>query len=262
MMAANRELMDAAIRHQVALQRYSAGEVRAALEMLRQAENQTITRLQGLDPDRFQTQRMQALIRAINVARANVIDEMARRSQGELFRLAVQEQQWNAETMQRVVPIRIDYATVALEELRHLVTDQPFSGGANAARTLQQWWDTVKQADQVRILDAIQMGSIQGEDVPSITRRVMEASRLTRRNAETAVRTAINHVTNSTRDEFLAANGDIVKVGRWISTLDGRTTFICMSRDGHFFPIGNTEQADVPSPRLQPPTARPPAHPG
>jgi len=62
---------------------------------------------------------------------------------------------------------------------------------------------------------------------------------------ERTVRTTINHIANSSRDETYRSNG--VKKVMWRSTLDGRTSKICASRDGKIYPADSG--------------ARPPAHP-
>jgi hypothetical protein len=81
-----------------------------------------------------------------------------------------------------------------------------------------------------------------------------------RRHAETIVRTAANHISNAARDQVWQANSDIVRGVRWTSTLDGRTSLTCQSRDGHVAPIGDKPLAPGEV-RLSPPDARPPAHP-
>jgi len=120
----------------------------------------------------------------------------------------------------------------------------------------------VAVADQRRIVEAIQLGLVQGEGVPLISGRVVKALGFTRRNAEAVVRTAVNHASNVSRDAFFQANAAVAQALRWTSTLDGRTSTICRARDGHYAPVIPTaDLKTIPQPWLVPPTARPPAHP-
>ncbi len=123
--------------------------------------------------------------------------------------------------------------------------------------------------DVENITNAIKLGVINGESINTIVSRVVGsrdndfdngALAITRRNLDTIVRTAINHATNSAREEIWKENEDIIDGLRWTSTLDGRTSAICRSRDGHIAPVGNKE-VPVGSKKLNPVDARPPAHP-
>jgi uncharacterized protein with gpF-like domain len=52
------------------------------------------------------------------------------------------------------------------------------------------------------------------------------------------VRTALNHTSNVARAKLYDDNSDIVPYYEWVSTLDGRTSPICRSRDGKVYKIG------------------------
>jgi len=260
-MSANKALYDDSLRHAIALRRYSTGEVKQVLKLLGRSEDELMAKLVKLDPARFSTKRQQALLADIQAARVEAVRELGRRSGKEMTKLAKVEQDFNITSLKRSIPASLEYARVSTDVLRELVTTRPFAGGTNAARTLGQWWEGVARADQQRITDAIQLGVTQGEDIPSITRRVMQATDMTRNNAEAVTRTAVNHVSNGVRERVMDANSDIVAYETWVSTLDGRTTLICASRDGHNTPIGDRKQSDIPTPHLEPAGARPPAHP-
>ncbi len=48
----------------------------------------------------------------------------------------------------------------------------------------------------------------------------------------------MNHISSQAREITFAGNEDIIKGVQWVSTLDARTTEICMSLDGQVFSIG------------------------
>lgn len=152
--------------------------------------------------------------------------------------------------------------------VRAAVFGKPFLG-----RTQEQWLKDLDFADQRRLEAAVRQGWLEGESVEDIVRRVRgtrlargadAATEVSRRSARTVVRTAVRHWSTETRETIWRENSDIVSVLAWVSVLDGRTSRICASRDGHVAPAPGV--AELPSeysnvPRLDPPGARPPAHP-
>jgi len=53
---------------------------------------------------------------------------------------------------------------------------------------------------------------------------------------EATVKTALSHTANVARESVYKANEDVIKGVQWVSTLDGRTSAICMARDGIVYP--------------------------
>lgn len=58
------------------------------------------------------------------------------------------------------------------------------------------------------------------------------------RNTDTVIRTATQHVANTSRAALWDANADIVEGYRIVATLDGRTSTICRSLDGREYKLG------------------------
>ncbi len=263
-MSANDDLFDATLRHQIGLRRLASSEVKAILALLEKSDGELTRQIErrlrkSLAP--ISTHRLKLILKDVRVLRGEVFKAMRSRSRSGLTDIAGAEQDFAKRTMEAIVPVEINFATVSAERLRAAVTTEPFAGGANAARTLQQWWGRTQAADQARIMGAIQLGSIQGETVDQMVSRVRVGTGMTRANAEAVVRTGINHVSNSAREKFFDANADVIQALRWTATLDGRTSAICRARDGHFTSTSSKITPDVPQPRLKPPGARPPAHP-
>jgi len=94
-------------------------------------------------------------------------------------------------------------------------------------------------------------GTIDGVQVPGI----MDTAR---RNAQTLARTAINKFTNEARIESFAANDDIIKAIEQISTLDNRTSEICIAYDGQVW--ANTPGHEPIPPSTLPFNGGPPRH--
>ena len=262
MATANQEFFDAQIRHAIGIRRFAAGELKTILAMLDKSNIEIAAKLNlRLRPGDFTSQRFLNLMRDIRIARKSVMLAMKTANQAGLIDFAKAEQGFTKGIIEATVPIQFEFAVVSADTLRSIVVSEPFSGGANAARTLGQWWEKTAGADQARILEGIQQGMIQSETVPQMVNRFRAGTQLTRRNAEAVVRTAVNHVSNGSREAFFQANSQVAQILRWSAMLDGRTTAVCRGRDGHFTSVTGTSPATVPTPRLVPPTARPPAHP-
>ncbi len=277
MATANKEYFDAQLRHQIGVRRYTAGEVRRMLELIGKADKELATKLRkrlqafGDGPIDLQSARWKALAKDIREARQALWKQANQQSLESGIAFSDVEVDFEQRMIQAALPIEVNLAAVNLAQLHASIKNNPFAGGSNAARNLAQWWAGVSLADQQRILEALQMGVIQGESVQSLVRRVIGTKRnqfadgvlaTSRRNAEAIVRTFTNFVSNTAREEVWKANNDIIQALRWNSTLDGRTSAVCRGRDGHFAPVpGETLPPGKFTPRLQPPTARPPAHP-
>lgn len=266
---ANEILFDSSLRHQIGIRRFAAGEAKEAVRLLEISNtellNQLRERLKRFEgrPADFTSKRFRALSEDIRSLRREMIKEQKRFMRRDLKELAIIEQDFELRMMQAAIPIEIEFAVVSPQTLRSLVTTKPFSGGAHAARTLDQWYSGILAADQKRILEAVQLGMIQGESTDDIMRRIGSKNvlGLTKNNVEAVVRTAVNHISNAAREELWQANDDIIDFLRWNATLDGRTTRICSARDTKLDRVNPDAVLPAGAEILEPPKARPPAHP-
>lgn len=269
MATANEIIQDGALRHAIDVQRYTRGEARRILSLLEASDAELIRtlerRLGALPvPVDFRSARLLSLRADIQRARTAVMARLQGQLATDLQGFAAVEAADAKALLEFAIPIEYQFAGVSMEQLRSVVTEQPFQG-----RNLGNWWKRLQTADQDRIMDQIQLGYSQGESVPNMMRRIRgtRAARYrdgvlatSRRNTETIVRTAVNHVSNAARESVWDANADAIDGLRWVSTLDGRTTLICMRRDGQVAPVGGKPLPADAIP-LIPEGARPPAHP-
>jgi SPP1 gp7 family putative phage head morphogenesis protein len=77
-----------------------------------------------------------------------------------------------------------------------------------------------------------------GEPIPTLAKRLQTASKVSKRQATTVVRTAVNHVVTNAREETYKENSDVIKGVQFVATLDERTSYICIALDGRVFDIG------------------------
>lgn len=262
-MAAQEEYYHAQIRHAVHLRNVSSMERKKILRTLTLANRELTKKLNNrLVPGMsLQSKRWHALRKDIVQARSQLWRSIRTGNRADMIELAKAEQEFAQHLLASNVPVQLNFATAGVPQLTALVTSQPFAGGANAARTLGQWWAGVEAADQARIMESLQLGLLQGESVPKMVSRVRAGVDMSVHNATTVVRTAANHATSVSRNAFFKENADVVSIEQWVSTLDGRTTAVCRARDGAYSHIDGVTTEGVPEPRLDPPGATPPAHP-
>lgn len=272
---ANTKYFDAALRHAIAVRQFTSGEVKRMIKMLEKADQELSFKLRRKlaslagKPANFTTLRWKALIADIKDARKVALGSLSKELKPVLRDLGKIEIDFEQRIVEASLPIEVEFAAVSMERFNSRVFKKPFSGGTASVRSLNQWFDGLRQVDQNRLIEALQMGMIQGESVDDMMRRVAGTRSkgfsdgvlaLTRLNAETVVRTAVNHVSNSARELFWDSNKDVIPFLRWTSTLDGRTSAVCRGRDGRVTSIGDEPIPDG-EPKLVPAEARPPAHP-
>lgn len=119
--------------------------------------------------------------------------------------------------------------------------------------TFGQWFDKLQETMRFDIDRAIKTGVSLGETNDQIARRILgaggekgsEVMPRGRRDAMSITRTAVQTIANEARLATYLENADVIKAVQWVSTLDSRTTLICMARSGKtwtipgFQPIGH-----------------------
>jgi len=269
MASVNERLLDFQVAQQIKWIRYGNREATEALKILNRVDAQLKEALLGVDLEnlRFTEARAVALkaqvaelINATHARLAPVISESAREA-------TVVAAEAEAAAFARTLPAGLDVTTPNLGVLQTAATLKPFNGAV-----LGDWVNQLRENDLKRTWTTILDGITSGTTTDDIIRTLVGSRSLgykdgvrevTRRGTEALVRTSINHATNTGRQMVWEANSDIIKGVRWVATLDTRTTPICQQRDGRVGPVTLDPNWKVPdgSLPLDPPMARPPAHP-
>lgn len=244
----NEELLDAMVRHQTYLLRYS-GHIRNRINnLLLGTEADLAEKIR----DRLRTysglrtpvewERLQRLQKQLTTIRMGAWDKAQEFLEKEMVQLAYHEPAFLSSTVQAVLPVVIETTMPSTRMLRAIALSRPFDG-----RILKDWAATMAADDIRRIHSAIQVGMVAGETNETIARRVVGTRALKgsdgvteigRRQVNSIVRTAVMHVANSSRNEFFSENADIVTEEYFVATLDARTTPQCAANDGKRFPLG------------------------
>ena len=250
-MTAAEDILNGNVRHQVYLQRYSTQVVNRIIAILNRLDTRIVTRLQRSDLTDLTQRRLDDLLEAIRTINVEAHRQVAKELRGELREFAQYEAGFQSRLVTGAVPVDVDFITPSAQQLYAAVNARPFQG-----RILREWFRDLEANSFRRLRDTIRMGFIEGRTTAEIVRDIRGTRAngfrdgiqgISRRGAETAVRTAINHTATVARNETYKENKDLIKGVKWVSTLDGRTSAICRSLDGQVFKVDKGP--------------RPPAHP-
>lgn len=244
----NEMLRDALLRHQIYLTRYSGSVRNRIIELLDATEDalHELIMRRALTASGLNTpkdwQRLKDLQDRIVKLRGAAWDSAADLLAQEMLGLAQQEAAFFLQINAAIMPVVIDFQVPTARQLRGIVNSRPFEG-----RVLREWAQHMKREDLRRIHSAIQVGMTAGETNQQITRRVLGTqvargrdgvTQLTRHQVHSITRTAVQHIANNVRKDFIQANADLYTHEQFLATLDNRTTPVCRANDRKVFPIG------------------------
>ena len=130
--------------------------------------------------------------------------------------------------------------------------------------TMAQWFAKLNEQTRFDIERAVKLGVSLGETNAQIAKRIVgngsdkgpEPIAKTRRDAMAITRTAVQTVSNDARMATYDENADLIKGLQWVSTLDSRTSDICIARAGKVWTFPDME----PEGHRIPWNGGPPAH--
>lgn len=253
-MATHPNLTDAALRHQVYLERLKTGQIREFLLVFKESDAAIRLALQAAGVDLLTDMspvELERLVKDLSLKQGELFSAVIDKWMAQLPDLAEYEAQHevralrseaNAATRQQ---LKIPSAKkVATESLRRPV--QAF--GKRVEDVAADWSKSAID----RTNGAIRVGYAQGKTVPQVISQLLGTKALkykdgsqeiSKRTAATVVRTGIQEVANTARQVVYEENDDLVVGYIWVSTLDQRTSTICRSLDGQRFKLG---QGPVP----------------
>ena len=253
-------LADRITAHQITLERLKAGERDQIVAMLRDLEKALVAELTKIDPtgpaSRYHAARLAKLL---EFAKATIRDAYrgVRDTHAESMRgLGSLESDFTRQAVNGVIGVDLMTVTLSAETLKTLASDTLIMRAPSA-----EWWSRQAGDTLQRFSDHMREGILRGEPTTELVRRVrgrrenffadgiMQTSY---RNAEALVRTSVQTVANESRLETYAANGDVMNGIQWVSTLDTRTTKICIALDGKVWdrnlkPVGHSHKFPGPT---------------
>jgi SPP1 gp7 family putative phage head morphogenesis protein len=251
-MTANRELQDSAIRHQVYLVRVESLVARKMLGLLNKVDADMVARI-AREPETPSGARLKRMLDRIREIQDGLRKQMKPELVSEMSAVGVTSANSALTAFQTVTGLTFESISPAL--IRAAATTRPFAGPHLKWATTGEHVDEAFRRKIQRVDAEIRMAVVEGQSIGQIVQRIRGTKALqfkdgvlevSRREAETIARTAVNHISSRAREMFYEETG--VAVGnRWLAILDSRTCLICSSRDGKQYGFGKGP--------------RPPAHP-
>jgi SPP1 gp7 family putative phage head morphogenesis protein len=110
------------------------------------------------------------------------------------------------------------------------------------------WWKGQENRYSTIFNQQMKLGLAQNETIGQLTTRFRQnVANISSQKAKSLVRTSVIEFSNTAKMETYRANDDVVAGIQWLSTLDNRTTVICIGLDGLIWdldlkPIGHSEE--------------------
>ena len=250
MATANEKLQTAAIDHSFDGIRYQNQVVYKVIALLNRTDKdlfiQLTAALQQLPVSQFSVERLDSLLASVRQINSVAYQKIRHELSAELADLVAYEQGYQQQLFQNTLPVAFEVATAPVAQVVSSAMARPFQG-----RLLSEWMAGLEAEKAAKIRDAIRIGYVEGQTIPEMVTRLRGTKakqyqdgilEITRRNAETIVRTAVSHTANHTRQKFYEANDDLVKGWKFTATMDSRTSITCAALDGQVFPVGEGPQ--------------------
>lgn len=250
----NQELLDKILRYQIDLRRLEAATKKQVLEKLQELQAQLLGELASGEIRTFSKARTISLINKLTPIIAKVYLDAEAELDEQLGALAEFQTQQAGKALRSTVFVEGDVILPSSTLVKRAAKNVLIEGGPLAA-----WWKRQTQDLQFKLGNAIREGVLLNETNDQIIRKVRGRADepgilpLARRNVAALVQTAVHQVNNDARQAVYEKNGDIIKAFVHVSTLDSRTSAICVARSGLKWrndkthkPIGHSVPFEVP----------------
>lgn len=242
---------------EIDLSQFSAHVQRRVWALLRQMQDDVTAQinaadLEGIVRSDWRAARSEALLTTIRVTVEGSFSKVLTAVDRELAGAARLAQESVVDALNDVFTVDIVRPSLTQADLKALVNRQVVLG-----EPLKDWWAGQSEGTRRRFAREIRLGVAQGETNAQLVRRIRgtstgktqtvtlangEKRRLgvfeggamdaTTREAETLVRTATQSVSNDVLRQTYAENADLIRGVEALTTLDARTSVICMARTG------------------------------
>lgn len=251
MATANEEIRDGLVRHQTQLIRASANVGRNMRRLLSSVD-EDIRRIIELRTGsesgsrrqfgKTRQARLVAIQQAIREVQRPIYRTIRKELRESAVELGINEIAFTDGLITAALPVQVSLALPTSNLIRAIAVSKPFEG-----RILRRWVQQLETTDTTRMMDQIRIGLVQGESNQQISRRVFGTGaqnfrdgtrELTKANIAGITRTAVNFITNESRQELYKANRKLIPNEMYVATLDGLTTLQCIGLDGKVFDVG------------------------
>jgi SPP1 gp7 family putative phage head morphogenesis protein len=243
-MNVNEKLLNKEISHAIDVLGYSNAVTKKIIQILNSADASLYSKLTAelnkVTPSPEKLSRIKALLRSVNDLNASAYTKVSDKLKSDLRKFAGSEVEYQQNLIGSVQPVKV--LPISPEAAYASAVATPFQG-----KFLSEFLTGMETQKANLIRDAVRIGFIESQTTSEIVDKIRGTKALnytdgimniTRANAESVVLTAIAHTANVAQQALYDANEDIIKGYRYTATLDTRTTELCASRDGNYYPLG------------------------
>lgn len=222
---AQKELVDKHVAHQIDIMRLSEGLNRDIRPIFKTLQRELLAELSDLNLSAYRKQRLSHLLAYAEKTIAASYKDLDKTSGDYYGGIADFEQEFTVDSVKAATSVELG-TTLTAEQLSVVAGDTLILGNPSST-----WWARQSVRTTQQFSDQMKLGFIEGEGVGALGRRVRQVMDVSKREAETLARTSIQAVSNEVRDRLIGANSDLINGYIHTSTLDNRTSFVCISRD-------------------------------
>lgn len=240
-------LSDELLMHQINTIKHGAELGRSVIPYLNEMKAIIRKKVAGFDAEKRTAKRLETMLNTL----ANSLNKPAGKWLAELEKalkeFARYEIAYQAETIGGWVGVSL--TEPAIGQVWAAAQFQPLALGTSPIdfnKMMDDWG-----VDEVnRLVMGVKAGFVEGLTTRQIIKNVVGDGGLadiSLRNAKAVANTALMHVATEARFATYQENDDVVIGYEWVSTLDGRTSDICRSRDGQVYLFTDKVQPKPPA---------------
>lgn len=236
-----------ATRHQSHYERLKSSEVGKFDAFLVEMDKDLRAKLSGKDLTAYSRVRIEKLIKQIGAAMNGTYADYKKVWADSIKDASLYEAGFESRSLSQVVE-GVEFSMPSDSQITAAVLNTPLGdiGGASGGSLLGDYFEDATKATVKRVEGAIRLGYAEGETTESIIRRVRGTKAAnfkdgiwaaTKNDIETVVRTSLQHASSQARGEVWKKNESVIEGVIISATLDKKTTSICRSLDGQFYPL-------------------------
>jgi SPP1 gp7 family putative phage head morphogenesis protein len=242
------DILDESVRHQVYLERHAAEltrKLRRDLKRLEKVAAQALAKHGELAE--IGAEEIREILGEVQADELQVMTDALADLTPRLEKLGLYEGEYTAKAL-KAATRGVAIKSLKAGEAYKAALDNPLASTGEMLDAFLDGW-AKKQAKAVS--DLVGKGYSQGWTNSQIVQAIRGTKaadyedglvEVSKRNAESIVRTSVQHVANAARNETWAKNSDVVVGWRFVATLDSNTTELCRGLDGRVFKLGEGPQ--------------------
>lgn len=229
------KILDKIIERQIQSFRIDANFRKKVLKDLKQLESELIKRLNEIDFDgSFEFNKLRSLIKSIPIITDETYQQIDEEFKEYINEYVVLESNSTNKILNSVLGVKS--SGISIKELNKIYTAALIEGAPSS-----EWWSRQSKKTQNAFIDTVREGLALGENNFDLVKRIRGTKQfnytngimeVSRKDAESLVRSSVQAVSNEIRSKTFKENDDILDGYQHISTLDSRTSDTCVVRDG------------------------------